>query len=146
MVFQAPPLKVGSFSEPPPPQKNFFSSVVPSYLLKVTKFLGKISQFEFLVMTEKNIFAYKLFLSLDISDFNSFLCENCNRSWKKSPPLSQQPPLKVEVLSSPPFLKIWLEAQPPPAERQGDAYYGNIFWDTSLFRKLFRILYQNAFS
>ena len=41
-----------------------------SYLLKVTKFLVKISQFEFLVMTEKNIFAYKLFLSSNISDFN----------------------------------------------------------------------------
>ena len=33
----------------------------PSSLLKVTKFLAKISQFEFLVMTEKNVFAYKLF-------------------------------------------------------------------------------------
>ena len=28
--------------------------------LKVTKFLAKISQFKFLVMTEKNIFVYKL--------------------------------------------------------------------------------------
>ena len=27
---------------------------------------------------------------------------------KKSPPYSQQHPIKVEVLSSPPFLKIWL--------------------------------------
>ena len=39
------------------------------------KFLGKIFQFEFLVMTavQKNIFAYKLFLSLlNISDFNLF--------------------------------------------------------------------------
>ena len=37
-------------------------------------------------MTEKNIFAYKLFLSLNISDFNLFLCENCNPfPWKKSP-------------------------------------------------------------
>ena len=55
--FSRPPLKVGSFSEP---QKySSFSSLIPSYLLKVTKFLGKISQFEFLVMTEKNIFAYK---------------------------------------------------------------------------------------
>ena len=77
--FSSPLLKVGSFSEPPPPpKKNFFSSVIPSYLLKITKFLGKISQFEFLVMREKNILAYKLFLSLNISDFNSFLCENCN--------------------------------------------------------------------
>ena len=45
---------------------------MPSYLLEVTKSLGKISQFEFLVITEKNIFAYKLFLSLNISDFNLF--------------------------------------------------------------------------
>ena len=47
-------------------------SLIPSYLLKVTKFFCKISQFEFLVMTEKNIFAYKLFLSLNISDFSLF--------------------------------------------------------------------------
>ena len=38
-----------------------------SCLLKVTKFLVKISQFELLVLTEKNIFGYKLFLSLSIS-------------------------------------------------------------------------------
>ena len=41
-------------------------------LSKVTKFLGETSQFEFLVMTEKNIFACKLYLSLNISDFNLF--------------------------------------------------------------------------
>ena len=40
--------------------------------LKVNKFLGKISQFEFLVMTEKNIFAYNFFLTLNISEFNLF--------------------------------------------------------------------------
>ena len=33
-----------------------FSSLTTSYLLKVTKFLVKISQFELLVMAEKNIF------------------------------------------------------------------------------------------
>ena len=64
-----PPLKVRFFSEPP---KYCFPSLTPSYLLKVTKFLGKISQFEFLVMTEKNIFAYKFFFSLNISDFSIF--------------------------------------------------------------------------
>ena len=58
--------------------KKSFSSLIPSYILKVTKFLGQVSQFEFLVMTKKNIFAYKLFLSLNISDFNLFLCQNCN--------------------------------------------------------------------
>ena len=45
---------------------------MPSYLLKVTKFLGKISQLKFLVMTEENIFVYKFFLALNISDFNLF--------------------------------------------------------------------------
>ena len=60
------------FREPPPPRKFvFFSkrpkslsslSLTPSYLLKVTKFLIKISYFKFSVMTEKNIFARKRFL------------------------------------------------------------------------------------
>ena len=77
------PLYVG-FSWPPYPSPlkiGFFSEIQiywslsflnPFYLLKITKFLVKISQFEFLVMTEKNIFVYKLFLSLNISDFSSF--------------------------------------------------------------------------
>ena len=53
LVFREPPLKIGFFHEPQKYQS--FSSSTPSYLLKVTKFLVKISQFEFLVMTEKNI-------------------------------------------------------------------------------------------
>ena len=47
--------------------------VTPSYLLKITKFLLKVSQFELFVMTEKNIFVYELFLSLNISDFSYLL-------------------------------------------------------------------------
>ena len=39
--------------------------------------------------------------------------------WKKSPPLFQQHPLKVEVLSSHPFSKVWLEVQPPPPAERG---------------------------
>ena len=45
-----PPKKIGFFSELP--YQNF-SSLTPSHLLKVTKFLVKISQFKFLVMTDK---------------------------------------------------------------------------------------------
>ena len=45
---------------------------MPSYILKVTKFLVKISQFEFSVMTKKNIFVYNLFLSLNVSGFSLF--------------------------------------------------------------------------
>ena len=44
-------------------------------------------------MTEKNIFAYKLFLSLNISDFNLFLMWKLQPPpWKTSPPLSQRSP------------------------------------------------------
>ena len=76
-------------------------------------------------MTEKNIFAYKLFLSINISDFNLFLCENCNPPRKIHPLFPSNPPLKVEVLSSlPHFLKIWLEAQPAPLQKGGGARYG----------------------
>ena len=42
-------------------------------------------------------------------------------------PATPNPPLKVEVLSRPPFLTIWLEAQPPPAE-SGSAHYGGKKW------------------
>ena len=34
---------------------------IKSYLLKVTEILDKMSQFETLAMTEKNVFAYILF-------------------------------------------------------------------------------------
>ena len=57
-------------------------------------------------MTEKNIFGYKLFLSL----------------------ISHPPPLKVEVLSSPsPFENLVRGSTPPPAESGGGgggAHYG----------------------
>ena len=78
LVFHEPSLKVGFLREPH--KYEIFSSLTSSYLLKVTKFLVEISQFQFLVMTEKNIFAHKLFLQLNISDFDLFLCENCNPS------------------------------------------------------------------
>ena len=43
---------------------------------------------------------------------------------KSHPRLSQQPPLKFEVLSSPHFLKIWLEVPPPSRKgRGGGAHY-----------------------
>ena len=107
--FSWPPLKVGSFSEPP--KYYSFLSLIPSYLKKITKFFGKISQFEFLVMTEKNIFGYKLFLSL-ISH----------------PP----PPLKVEVLSSPsPFENLVRGSiPPPPPAESGWGGGGCTLWET----------------
>ena len=58
-------------------------------------------------MAKENIFAYELFLSLNISDFDLFFVTIANHlpPEKSHSPLSQQPPF---------FLKIWLEAQPPP--------------------------------
>ena len=96
---------------PPPPPQDLDFSVNPqnikdffvlhptlSYLLKVIKFLVKISQFEFLVMTEKNIFGFKLFLTLNISDFNLLFIWNL-----QAPHLYPgNPPLTVEVLSCAP--------------------------------------------
>ena len=42
---------------------------------------------------------------------------------KVIPLFPSNPPLKVEVLSSPPpFLKIWLEAQPPPPLQKGGGF------------------------
>ena len=102
---ELPPLKVRFFSGCPKYQS--FSFLTPFCLLKVTKFLVKISQFEFLVMTEKNIFVYKLFLLLNISDFSFFFVKIATKLWKKLPPLFQQPPFQSWSPVKPPFLKIW---------------------------------------
>ena len=98
---------------------------MPSYLLNLTKFLGEISQFEFLVMAEKNIFAYKLFLSLNISDFNLlFFLKIANCPLKSHPPsFPARPSKNWGPVKPPPFLKIWLEVQPPPPSRKGGAHY-----------------------
>ena len=50
---------------------------------------------------------------------------------KSHPLFPNKPPLKVEVLSSPtPFLKIWLEVQPPlPLAESG----GVVHYDALLF-------------
>ena len=106
-----------------------FLSLTPSHLLKITKFLDEISQFKFLVKADKKIFVYKLLLSLNISDFSLFLCQNCTPlpPLEKSRPLfPNNPPLKIEILSSP--LPLWKFGRrlnfPLPAEREGEgAHY-----------------------
>ena len=59
---------------------HFTIPLIPSYLLKVTQFLRKISPYEFLVMTEKNIcffvikhFRFIFFYVKIASQFHSFL-------------------------------------------------------------------------
>ena len=62
-------------------------------------------------MREKNLFVYKLFLSLHISNFSLFLCKGCKPLKKGQPPLSlflSNPPPKnwAPVKSSPLFWKF----------------------------------------
>ena len=75
----------------------------PIVSLKVTKFLVKISQFWFLVMTEKN-FSLQTFFVIKYFRFSFFfvVVVKLQPPLKKFTPLvSSNPPLKVEVLSSP---------------------------------------------
>ena len=51
---------------------KIFLSLTPSHLLKVTKFLVEISQFKFLVMTEKKILIYNFFYHKIIQILNYF--------------------------------------------------------------------------
>ena len=91
ILLTPPSLKIGFFSRP---QKYLiFSSSIPSHLLKVTKFFVKLSRFEFLVMTEKTLFAYKLFFVIKYFRFKLIFY------------VTLQPPLKTKVLpiSSPSF-------------------------------------------
>ena len=88
-----------------PPPSFLPSPSIPSFLLRITKFLIKLFQFELLVMTEKNIFAYKLY----------FLCENCNPPWKRLPALSEQPPSKRwGPVKATPFENLVGGSTPPP--------------------------------
>ena len=90
-----------------------------SHLLKVTRFLVKISQFKVLVMTDKKFCVYKLFLSLNILLKFIFHVKTAT-SLKKTTPSFQANPCKNQVSlkpatpppSPPPILKIWQEAQP----------------------------------
>ena len=98
--FVNPPLKVVFFSEPP----KSFSSLALSYLLKVTKFLVKISWFEFLVMTEKNIFSpINFFFAIKYFTFYFFCVKILTPVKKVTPSFPATPPVKAEVLSRPPF-------------------------------------------
>ena len=58
----------------------------------------KISQFEFLVTTGQRVLVYKLFLSLNIADFNFFKIATPLK--KVTPLFPSNPALKTEVLSS----------------------------------------------
>ena len=64
---------------------------------------------------------------------------------KSHPPLCQQPPLKVEILPSSPFLKIWLEFHPPSpptlSRRRWGAHYVSA---KSIFFEDFLCVFKNG--
>ena len=115
------------FFMPPPPSPHLILGVfhehsffTPSYLLKVTEFVVKISQFEFSVMTEQSILLDKLFLSLNTSDFRCFIKKLHPPLKNVTPFFPSNPPLKPEVLSStppPPFWKFGKSFNHPPSRR-----------------------------
>ena len=72
---------------------------------------------------------YKLFFSLNISDFIFYAKTAPPPPGKKSPHLFRHPPLKTEILSSAPFLKMWLLSPNPSLPQQirgGGAHYANL--------------------
>ena len=77
-------------------------------------------------MTETNIFVYKRFLSLNISDFSFFFVKTVTapNHEKGHPIFPSKPPLKIEITvkRSPTFWKFSRRFNLPPVER-GDAHY-----------------------
>ena len=65
-------------------------------------------QFEFLVMTEKNVFAYNLFLSLRISNFNIFFYVKSATSLKKNISFAVIPSKNWGPVKAPPLFEVSL--------------------------------------
>ena len=120
-----------------PPKDRIFQWI-PKYWNYLSLTWSHLLKSKFLVITEKNIFVYELFLTINISDFSLlFYVETAPTtppSLKMSPTLLKQFSLKTEILSSPPFLEIWSEAHNPPPplalphslqslKKGGDAHY-----------------------
>ena len=80
-----------------------------------------------------------------------FLCDNCTPppSWKKSPPLSQQPqppppaPLKVKVLSSPPFWKFG--GGPTPSAERGVVHTMKRWININNKRKVMQVTFASYY-
>ena len=70
-------------------------------------------------MTDKNIFAYKLFLSLNVSDFNLFFMWQVTPSFP-APRSKGWGPVKPSLFEN---LVGGSTAPPPPAERGGGSHY-----------------------
>ena len=90
-------------------------------------------------MTEKNAFAHKLFLPLNILDFSWWFFD---KNEKSHPLFPSNLPQKVEVVSNFLFLKIWLEVCPSPqAERGGGGGVSYTLWFPASYIVNFLIKY-----
>ena len=101
-------------------------------------------------MTEKNIFAYKPFFSLNISDF-IFYVKIATPPEKSHPPLSQQPHSKSQGPVKPPFWKFgWRFTPPLPPQcrkggggRGGGAHYA-FYWLKVKYQYVHHFLQQDV--
>ena len=105
-----PPLIVEFFSGRPKYQS--FSSLTPSDLLKVTKVLVKISQFEFFPILFINFF-----LSLNISDFSFFVGKIANLPWEKLPSSFSATPLSKWRSCQIPIFENLVGGSTPPSRK-----------------------------
>ena len=82
--FTRPPFPLILKTAPPFPflKKNQIFQWTPIIKLKLTKFLVKLSQFKFLVNTDKSIFVYKSFV-WNISDFSLFFMQKLDPQQKE---------------------------------------------------------------
>ena len=129
---------------PPSPQKKnqifqWTSEILKFFILdpilsfKSNWILSENLQFQLLVMTEKNIFVYKLFVV-------DFLCKNCT-----PPPPHEK--VHCQVLSSPPFFGNLVGGSTPPSRKgRSGAHYALCFTDyihirTSFITSTFSLWY-----
>ena len=97
-LVKSPPLNQQTFQPPSPlfrqsPRIYWFFKIPPK--TRIFEWTPKILKFFVLNTIVLNIFAYKFFLSLNISDFNLFLCENCNPRLIQVTPSSPATPSKT---------------------------------------------------
>ena len=93
-------------------------------------------------MTEKNIFVYKLFSSLNISDFNLFFM------WKLTPPHLKKvtPSFPATPSESPPFWKFDWRFNPPVEMGGGGCTLGEggLLWSSTVGKTLQEKLLKNC--
>ena len=83
-------------------------------------------------MTKKNSFAYKLFFSVNISDFIFYV--TIATPHEKGHPLFPTTLSKSWGPVKPPFLKIWLKVQP-----LGGAHYADVTFNIKTQQNYFKI-------